>query len=159
MFIKNLFKKKIDKKLISVVFWPDRILINHYLRTKAGFWLGVQPYILLNIESTNFQIGSEIIKFIEYPSYIISTPKLKDYKKLNIPRYKTAKVKSEKEFMINSKNVSLSIKNNEMVFKPTRNCGYKGDNKGFKSLEEYSIKINLTNDPDEIGKTLNDGKR
>jgi hypothetical protein len=129
-------------------------LIYHNLKTKAGFWLAVEPFYLLDIDSSFNNIGSTILNLLEMPSYIISTPNVKSYAKINVSRYNTAKVKSEKEFMNGSKMIQINIKDKSIILTPTKNDGYEEDSKGFHDLTEDSIRMDFVKDSVEIAKNV-----
>ena len=154
MVLTKYFRKNISKKLVSLVFWPDRILINQLFKTQAGFWMDVEPYILMDSKSSTNSIGETILKFLNKRSYIIPNPKFNPNENKINRRLKAAKCKTEKEFMNEAMHVQVSLEENILSFTPTKNGGHKGDGRGFSELVELSSNINFTTDSDEIGNVV-----
>ena len=154
MLFNKFFKTYIDEKVVTVVFWSDKILLHQCLKTKAGFWMGVQPYFLIGAQSSAKEIGNNILKILEKPSYIIPTPKFdsNNKNKSNL-KLKAANVKSEKEFIDGAKNIQIYLKNDILSFIPTKNGGLKGEGKGFRELIELAIVEKYLKDPIDIGNT------
>ena len=153
MFFNRFFKTYIDEKLITIVFWPDKILLNQSLKTKAGFWMDVAPYILLNTTYSPIEIGNKILDLLERPSYIIPTPKFNVKNKLSL-RLEAVNVKSEKEFMRGAKLVLIQLRSNFLTFTPTKNNGHKGDESGFRELTELKITEDFKKDSIHLGNTV-----
>lgn len=154
MILTRYFRKNISQKLVSLVFWPDRILVNQLLKTQAGFWMDVDPYVLIDSKSSANEIGETILKFLDKRSYIIPTPKFNSNKNNINQRLIAAKCKTEKEFMNEAMHVQVFLQENILSFTPSKNGGHKGDGRGFSELVELSSNINFTIDSDEIGNAV-----
>jgi len=154
MVLTKYLRKNISKKLVSLVFWPDRILVNQLLKTQAGFWIDVEPYVLIDSKASANEIGETILRFLDKRSYIIPTPKFNPKKNKINQRLIDAKCKTEKEFMNEAMHVQVSLEENILSFTPTKNGGYKGNGRGFSELVELSSNLNFTIDSVEIGNAV-----
>ncbi|HEY1196572.1 contact-dependent growth inhibition system immunity protein [Flavobacterium sp.] len=138
---------------ISVIQYPDRIFFETYDRIINSYSIRSKEITILEINSSDFEIGKAIIKHLDLSKTI---RKFTDKeRKENYEYYKKITgLKSIKAQMKDSLYVSIKRQNNQITFSPTINGGTAGDRKGYQFLNGQEIVIEDNEDFEPIGKVL-----
>ena len=150
--IKKIFSKKINPKTIGVTTYPDKIVLTALHQIKNSYWTNSVEIEILEINSSNELIGKIIRKQLSLSKYGIKEPTEYEIKERKEKSDKILKFKSVKESMQNSKHISISERDEKIIFSPSKNGGSAGKNRGYIYLNE-SIEIRSDVSNEVLGET------
>lgn len=127
----------------------NRTLVYPECRTDAGVFVAMEPFIVLQKDPSATELGQALLTALNHSGRTV--PTLTDWKTFSQPRLLAAGVKSEAAYQRNSKLVLIEMTGSEVVLKPTKNGGVKGDSKGFSELLGSEVIISSNENPNEIG--------
>jgi len=153
----NFFKTIFDKpnpiiQSINVIKYPDKIIFETYNKIKNSYSTRSLDISVLDINSSNKDIGKYILKHLSLSKTI--NKESDEERKVNNEVYKKITgLKTMKAQMKDALNVHISRENNQIHFYPTINGGTSGSRKGFHFSEE-KITIEYSENNELIGETL-----
>lgn len=152
-FFKSIFGKSNPIiQSINVIKYPDKFIFETYNKIKNSYSTRSLDVSVLEINSSNKDIGISIIKHLSLSKTINKVSD--DERKVNNEVYKkTTGLKTLKAQMKDALNVHISRENNQIHFYPTINGGTAGSRKGFNFSDE-KITIEYTENYELIGETL-----
>lgn len=127
----------------------NRTLVYPECRTDAGFFVAMEPFIVLQQDPSATELGQALLTALNHSGRTVPTPT--DWKTFSQPRLQAAGVKSEAAYQRNSKMVLIEMTGLKVVLKPTKNGGVTGDSKGFSELLGSEVVISSNENPNEIG--------
>lgn len=153
-FLKRFFSNtKPVRQNISVKKYPNRFFFETYDRVNNSFSTRSKEITILNIDSTDIEIGETILRHLRL-SKIIQKITNEERKENDEFYKKITGLKSMKAQMKDSLSVWISLQNNQIEFSPTINGGTTGDRKGYHFLNDEKIVIENSQDFELIGKSL-----
>lgn len=146
-------KRLPSSQTISVIQYPDRIFFETYYRIINSYSTRSKEITILEINSSDFEIGKTILKHLDLCKTIkkFTTQERKE----NEEAYKKITgLKSIKAQMKDLLYVHIKRQNYQITFSPTINGGTVGNRKGYNFLSGEEIVIANNEDFESIGKTL-----
>lgn len=136
----NFLKTTVGKpdpieQLVSVIKYPDKIIVETYNRIKNSYSTRSPEVSVLEINASNQHIGEYILKHLSL-SKTIDKESAEEIKTSNEGYKKITGLKTLKAQMKDALCVSIARKNDQINFYPTINGGTAGDRKGFGYTDE-----------------------
>ena len=143
--------KQSRTQLISVIEYPDKLVIETYFRLESWVWRRTDIVSVLSKDNNEKEIHDGVLKHLAFSKIV--KERNYDFEKMENNYNKLIGLKSIKSQMADSKMVQIFRDNNDVTFTPMKNGGAKGIDKGYSEIIEKIIKMNES----ELRiKTLND---
>ncbi len=153
-YLKNLFSKKDEDKLVNILKYPDKIIVETYYKTDTGIFVRSSDISILSNNISALEIGQVVLNHLNLCKSGISYKNF-DHKKSAENYKKLTGLKTIKAQMLNSKNISISLNINTYKFLPYKNGGTTGNNRGYTPISEFE-KIQDNLDTEKLGEIINE---
>ena len=131
-------------KIARIYYREDKIIIGSNHKTTDGVWIDPGPYEVCSGQIDPAELGRIIINALN--SSKTGVPQ---------PLEKAAGVKSYSTFIKGTKSCSVELSDKYNCI-PYRNCGFKGDDKGFHKMPDEQISLSTNSSTEEIGQAVLD---
>lgn len=149
------WKKRVSTKYCAAYQRKDKIHLAPYHVTEVGLLVLRPPFVNLDINIDNEELGNKLIEILNETKIGIHHPSPFDpveRKEWSVqPLAHGFKMKSYKEFVRGNYCVRVKMDKKRMSFMPSKNMGRKD---GWRDLSESEIRIIANSTPELIGKTL-----
>src|SRR5260221_5844462 len=134
-------------------WWPEKILVHALARTGAGFYINAEPWMTLPSNVNHAILGSAIREALLafQPNVPIPDYRSLAWRALRLARVRAVGVRSERQFMSDSKLAGISTLGQNLRLIPTRNGGSTGPDRGYRDLPDGIIEVPLTIDTEGLG--------
>ena len=129
------------KRGITIISYPDEILIHPNDESVSGIWFGAAISISLKKGIDDDTFCKSIISMFDKSKINIPHPDPKDWSSLSKLFLTKIGKKSKRKYMENAKLIQIKQYSDRFEIVPTKNGGIKGDNRGFSPISKKTISV------------------
>lgn len=127
-------------KSVTVIQYPDEIIIHANNRTTHGVWIAKGPAKIVKSKFDAGLLFDQIMQTLSESKVNVDHPV--DFSKWLVTFYEGIGKRGIKDYMKSAKLIDIDSNEDSFSITPTKNGGRSGKEKGFSPQVEFQIKLN-----------------